>query len=60
MKRLIYQCLNRRSQRQSFGWTHFAKLWHEQWEMPKPLIVEQRRPHYGNDSEGNLIPSLID
>ena len=41
VKRLIWKWLNRRSQRRSFGWTKFNKLWCGSWRMPKPKVVEQ-------------------
>jgi group II intron reverse transcriptase/maturase len=60
VKRLIYKWLNRRSQRKSFGWTRFAKLWHEHWKMPEPRIIEKGRPLYGTESGPNQIQGLFD
>lgn len=59
VQRLIYKWLNRRSQRRSYGWTRFAILWHEHWKMPQPRIVEEYRPLYGHDAQGNLAPLLF-
>ena len=37
--RLVFKWLNRRSQRKSFGWEKFAKLWVEEWQIPAPVCV---------------------
>ena len=41
--RLVYKWLNRRSQRKSFGWNKFAKLWVREWQIPAPVCVEEKQ-----------------
>jgi RNA-directed DNA polymerase len=41
--RLVFKWLNRRSQRKSFGWEKFAKLWVEEWQIPAPVCVEDKQ-----------------
>ena len=40
--RLVFKWLNRRSQRRSYGWQKFAKLWVDGWRIPAPRCVEQK------------------
>ena len=41
--RLAFKWLNRRSQRKSFGWEKFTKLWVEEWQIPAPVCVEEKQ-----------------
>lgn len=50
--RLVYKWLNRRSQRQSFGWQKFVQLWETQWQIPAPVCVETpQRMNRGREPE---------
>jgi group II intron reverse transcriptase/maturase len=42
--RLVFKWLNRRSQRRSFTWAQFSKLWTNAWQIPAPRCVEQGEP----------------
>lgn len=57
--RLVYKWLNRRSQRQSFGWNRLVQLWNEEWQIPAPRCVEspQRMNRSGKSEE--LAPRLL-
>lgn len=41
VRKLVYKWLNRRSQRRSYNWAQFAKLWDAEWQIPGPSIVEK-------------------
>ena len=41
---LIYKWLNRRSQRKSYTWGKFKKLFMGDWQIPAPRTVEQGEP----------------
>jgi len=41
--RIVYKWLNRRSQRQSYTWARFGKLWGAQWGIPRPRICEKQQ-----------------
>ena len=41
--RLVFKWLNRRSQRRSYGWQKFAKLWVDGWRIPAPRCVEEKQ-----------------
>jgi len=41
IKMLIYKWLNRRSQRKSYRWSKFKKLFTGDWQIPAPRTVEQ-------------------
>jgi hypothetical protein len=41
--RLVFKWLNRRSQRKSFGWRKFVRLWVEEWQSPPPVCVEEKQ-----------------
>ena len=45
VKMLIFKWLNRRSQRKSFTWERFKRLWMTEWQIPAPRVMEQRRRH---------------
>ena len=40
--RLVYKWLNRRSQRQSYGWQKFVELWETQWQILPPYVWKPR------------------
>lgn len=42
--KLVYKWLNRRSQRRSFGWQKFVRLWVGEWQIPAPRCVETPEP----------------
>jgi hypothetical protein len=43
-QRLVYQWLNRRSQRRSYHMTAFTEAWKRR-EIPMPCVVEKPSPH---------------
>jgi len=40
---IVFKWLNRRSQRQSYTWARFGKLWGSQWGIPRPRICEKQQ-----------------
>lgn len=40
--RIVFKWLNRRSQRKSYTWSRFGKLWGRQWEIPRPRACEKQ------------------
>lgn len=38
---LVFKWLNRRSQRKSYTWSKFGKLWGGAWKIPRPRVVEK-------------------
>jgi hypothetical protein len=41
-KRILFKWLNRRSQRKSYTWEEFSKLW-KRFQIPKPRVTESRQ-----------------
>ena len=56
--RLVYKWLNRRSQRQSFGWQKFTRLWVNEWQIPAPRCVETPQRMNRRQEEAELAPSM--
>ena len=56
--RLVYKWLNRRSQRQSFGWQKFVEQWETQWQIPAPVCVETPQRMNRSREEAELAPSM--
>ena len=40
VSKLMFKWLNRRSQRKSYTWGQFGKLWGGEWQVPRPRVVE--------------------
>ena len=59
VKMLVFKWLNRRSQRQSFTWAKFRRLWLEDWQIPAPRVVEKRVPHERGAESGSLQAGLV-
>jgi group II intron reverse transcriptase/maturase len=38
---LMFKWLNRRSQRKSYTWAKFMRLWNGDWKIPRPQVVEK-------------------
>jgi hypothetical protein len=47
----MFKWLNRRSQRKSYTWEKFMKLWNGDWKIPRPQVVEKwgDQHHYQNE-----------
>jgi len=48
---LTFKWLNRRSQRKSFTWKRFGKLWGGAWQIPRPRVVE----HMARTEQGEFV-----
>lgn len=40
VSKLMFKWLNRRSQRKSYTWGQFGKLWGGEWQVPRPRVIE--------------------
>ena len=48
---LMFKWLNRRSQRKSYTWAKFMRVWNGDWQIPRPRVVEKWGGQHHHQSE---------